>query len=157
MPHWIHSRIAAGATLIATGSLLAGALTSCANYTGCDIERLDEGVKASDLNGRYVGSEYGTLDLEPKGQLNFHDWRHYDTFSGLDGESIEIPSGTGTWKLTRTGKDDEVEVSLVVSSSVSKDRDVTYELLADGSADDPTLYQFHGDPDSCDLNTLKRE
>lgn len=156
MSPWIRARIVVGGTLIATGSLLAATFTSCANYAGCGIGRLDENVKPGDLNGRYLGSEYGTLTLEPNGELSFHDWRHYDAFSGLDSDPVEILSGTGSWKLTRTERDDRVEISLTVPSSVSEDRDVTQELDADGSADDPTLYQFHSDPDTCDLNTLKR-
>jgi len=158
MSHWISARVVPGVVLGATALLLAGMLTSCtANYFGCGISRLDDEVKAGDLDGRYVGSEYGTLRLLPGGKLSFGDWRHFDAFSDLDGESIDIPPGVGRWEFARTESADELAIHLSVPNSVSEDGEVTYELRADGSADDPTLYQILGDPDACDLNTLKRK
>ncbi|MFW6692321.1 hypothetical protein [Streptomyces sp. MAR4 CNX-425] len=155
MPHWIRVRTVTGVGLLAAASLLAGGLTSCVNYFGCGIDQLEEDVTAADLNGRYVGSEYGMLNLEPHGKLSFRDWRHHDDV--ITGESTEVPYGTGSWSLTRAGRDDRVQVSLTASTSASEDFGVAFELLADGPADSPTLYQYIGDPDTCDINTFERD
>ncbi|MFW6724417.1 hypothetical protein ACHZ98_30575 [Streptomyces sp. MAR4 CNY-716] len=108
-----------GVALVATALLLAGMLTSCTvNYFGCGISRLDDEVKDGDLDGRYVGSEYGTLRLLPGGKRSFGDWRHFDAFSGLDGESIDIPQGVGRWGFARTESADELVIHPSVPNSV---------------------------------------
>ncbi|WP_217161704.1 hypothetical protein [Streptomyces sp. AC512_CC834] len=137
--------------MLAIGSLLlTSSLTSCANYVGCGIGRVDDDVVSEDLLGTYTGSEYGGLTFKPNGKLVYRDWE----FSGGEHQGA---SGEGEWSFGRGKELDSVGLTLDYPQNVNGGGSYGLTLYVEGSANDLRLYGYLTDPDVCELNTFKRE
>lgn len=143
-------RTALGSVFAVGSLLLAGSLTSCVNYSGCGIGRVDDDVVSEDLLGTYTGSEYGRLTFAPGGKLTYQDWE----FSG--GEYGKV-SGAGKWSFGRGKEQDSVALGLDYPRTVEGGGTYGVTLFVAGSAGDLRLYDYLTDPDVCELNEFTHD
>ena len=141
-------RSALGPVLAIGSLLLASSLTSCANYSGCGIGRVDDNVVSEDLLGTYTGSAYGGLTFEPNGKLVYRDW---ELFAG----EYKGISGNGEWSFGRAEELDSVDLGLDYPKNVEGGGSYGLTLHVAGWADDLRLYDYLTDPDVCELNEFK--
>ncbi|WP_018546132.1 hypothetical protein [Streptomyces sp. LaPpAH-108] len=115
------------------------------------------GLNTRDLVGTYKNSA-SRLTLRADGTFTTVGWP--TDLDDADGDPWSR-TGSGTWELT-PAHDTDWPVSFSFHK-ISGYRDSDAEggsygngLYIGGSRDNPHLYEFVGDPDSCDLATLKR-
>lgn len=144
--------------VIASVGFLATLLVVCAgvwtvfwpvNYLGCGIER-PAGITARDLVGSYAADDGARLDLERDGTF---------TASSLDNSGVfraRPPlSGSGTWAL-RPEDSRFRDIRMSLDSAPEDEGGYVHGLYVSGSRDDPWLYRYLSDPDTCALYRLDR-
>ncbi|MGC9665085.1 hypothetical protein ACNTMW_00850 [Planosporangium sp. 12N6] len=145
--------------VVLTAVCACGALfTACAgawvvlgpvNYFGCGTER-PAGITAADLAGSYVTDDGGRLELHPDGRLTASGLNNSD-----DGEARPPLSGDGTWSLQPSDNHfGDVQVSFTDPPGYNGGYGAFLDIS--GSRDDPWLYRYVGDPDTCDLYRFNR-
>ncbi|MGW0859272.1 hypothetical protein [Streptomyces sp. NPDC002690] len=142
-------------TLILAAS--AGA-TGCGRYSPCPgAGQRPEGLSTKDLVGTYQ-SAVGRLTLSSDGTFTTLGWP--TSLEDATGEP-QSRTGSGTWELTPgDGLDWPVDFTFhkisgywdsAVSGGYYGDG-----LHVSGSRENPHLYEYVGDPDSCELDTFTR-
>ncbi|WP_190078152.1 hypothetical protein [Streptomyces daghestanicus] len=133
--------------------------TGCSSrYSPCPgADQRPEGLNTQDLVGTYEDSA-ARLTLRNDGTFTTVGWPA--DLEEASGNSRDR-TGSGTWKLTP-----DHDIDWPVSFSFHKisgfwDSDVSggyygSGLYVGGGRENPHLYEYVGDPDSCDLNTLTR-
>ncbi|MEV4940498.1 hypothetical protein [Streptomyces zaomyceticus] len=143
-------------TLILTASV---STTGCATrYSSCPgAGQRPEGLNAQDLVGTYAHS-IARLTLRDDGTFATVGWpADLEGAAGLTRDR----TGSGTWTLS--SEHDEAwpvaftfhKISDYLDSDVSGDS-YGNGLHVGGSRENPRLYEYVGDPDSCELATLTR-
>lgn len=142
-------------TLILTASASA---TGCGRYSPCPgAGQRPEGISTKNLAGTYQSS-VGRLTLDNDGTFTTVGWP-----TDLDGATGDTKSrtGSGTWKLAAVN-DSGWPVSFTfhkISGYWDSDVNGGYHgdgLYVGGSRENPHLYGYVGDPDSCELDTFTR-
>jgi hypothetical protein len=119
------------------------------NYVGCGTGRPD-GITASDLVGTYVTADGGRLELRADGTFDASGLADHD----VDGEPAPRRlSGPGTWGLRPA---DSVEQDIYLSFTAPAGHQEGFGVSIAGTREEPWLYWYVGDPDSCDLYGFER-
>jgi hypothetical protein len=122
-------RVPRFASALAFSLLVLMAPAGCSRYFGC-APQPPEDITESDLAGVYTSLDGGRVELSEDG--------HYSA-SNLPGANEE-----GTWTLDLDSK------------STEDLRLEDLQLWISGNREEPWLYRFEGDPDSCDLIKFHR-
>jgi hypothetical protein len=120
------------AAALAFSLLVPVTATGCVRYFGC-VPQAPEDITASELAGIYTSPEGGRIELGEDGRYSASD------LPGDTGRSKE-----GTWTLDL---DSETTEDLRLGD---------LQVWISGDREEPWLYRFDGDPDSCDLIKFQR-
>ncbi|MBX9427420.1 hypothetical protein K4902_34525 [Streptomyces lateritius] len=132
--------------------------TGCGRYSPCPgAGQRPEGLSTQDLVGTYQGA-VGRLTLSSDGTFTTLGWPASLEEATGDPQSR---TGSGTWKLTSVdGSDWPVSFTFhKISGYWDSAVNGGYHgngLYVSGSRENPHLYGYVGDPDSCELDTLTR-
>ncbi|WP_433065053.1 hypothetical protein [Dactylosporangium sp. CS-033363] len=117
------------------------------NYFGCGADRPDH-IAEADLIGTYVTPDGARLELQAGDAL---------VATALSTDFMDGPvdlSGPGEWHLQpETGSQGDITLSL---TSDGRPGFFGTSLYISGTAQEPWLYWYDGDPDSCELYRFDR-
>ena len=139
--------------------VVSATTTGCfGRYSPCpgDGARPEE-LSSKDLPGSYR-SPAGSLTLNGDGTFTAVGWpRELDGASG----DPRKRTGSGTWKLSAAGDPDWPISFTFHKISGYWDSQVEHGhygsgVFVSGTRDNPSFYEYVGDPDNCDLNTFTR-
>ncbi|MER7443743.1 hypothetical protein [Micromonospora avicenniae] len=120
------------AAALAFSMLVPTTVAGCSRLFGCVPEPPDD-ITVADLAGVYTGHEGGRIELGEDGRYSANN------LPGGTGRSEE-----GTWTLDLESESTE---DLMLGD---------LQVWISGDREEPWLYRFEGDPDSCDLIEFHR-
>ncbi|MDT0265976.1 hypothetical protein RM844_06680 [Streptomyces sp. DSM 44915] len=149
------------------GGLLLGGGTGCGLLPwACALPDRPAGLAAPDLVGDYTGDPFGALHLAADGTFRVTDWQgeipreHRDSHhTTREREERESRTGHGEWTLHDPASPlGDLSLDFHQLDGVLREDEGIYDrdLEVGGSTPSPTLHQYLGDPDLCDVLTFTR-
>ncbi|UQI49742.1 hypothetical protein M1P56_35090 (plasmid) [Streptomyces sp. HU2014] len=125
--------------------------TGCGPYDFlCGTEGpIPDGLTEYDMAGTYQGKPFGTLTLHADGTFTAADWADFDFYSD---KYQNLGASSGSWQLSipqhhdRKGDPEVIRLHSPYESQGGGFFHVT------GSRQQPRLYVYAGDPDSCNFH-----